>query len=364
MATELRPESATLAASMAESVTRLDESGGRQGSSIRMNDLQLDALAFRWRGAFDTAADSLSEVGRSSQRLHFSPVELRARALELEGERRATDVELERLARTTHTHLHRHMHGPRATGKRLGLGSSVEACVFDLDGVLTPSAALHAAAWRETFDEFLSRHYAQAGGHYGPWRPLEVRDDYWRYVHGKPRIDGARGFLASRGIRLPPGTPADLPSAETEWGLAARKNEVLQRELRQHGVNAYEGSIRFLELAREAQLGLAIVSASANTLEILERAGLLPLVDQVIDGNVMQEERLRPKPAPDSILAACRRLGVEPEAVATFDTTAAGIAAGRSAGVGQVIAVNRGGSLQTADVVVSELADLIAPELV
>jgi HAD superfamily hydrolase (TIGR01509 family) len=329
-----------------------------------MNDLELDALAFRWRGALDTAADSLGQVERSRRVLHFSPAELRTLASEVERERSLTDVDLERLARATHTHLHRHMQGPRATGTLLGLGSSVEACVFDLDGVLTPSAALHAAAWRETFDEFLSRHHALAGEHYGSWRPFEVRDDYFRYIHGRPRIDGARGFLASRGIRLPAGAADDLPSAETEWGLAARKNEVLQRQLRQHGVNAYGGSIRFLELAREAQLGLAIVSASANTLEILERAGLLLLVDQVVDGNVMREERLPPKPAPDSVLAACRRLGVRPAAVATFDTTAAGIAAGRSAGVGRVVAVDRGrSSLPTADVVVSELADLIAPEI-
>lgn len=329
-----------------------------------MNDLELDALAFRWRGALDTAANSLGQVERSRRVLHFTPAELRALASEVERERSLTDVDLERLARATHTHLHRHMQGPRATGTLLGLGSSVEACVFDLDGVLTPSAALHAAAWRETFDEFLSRHHALAGEHYGSWRPFEVRDDYFRYIHGRPRIDGARGFLASRGIRLPPGAADDLPSAETEWGLAARKNEVLQRQLRQHGVNAYQGSIRFLELAREAQLGLAIVSASANTLEILERAGLLLLVDQVVDGNVMREERLPPKPAPDSVLAACRRLGVRPAAVATFDTTAAGIAAGRSAGVGRVVAVDRGrSSAPTADVVVSELADLIAPEI-
>ena len=329
-----------------------------------MNDLELDALAFRWRDALDTAANSLGQVGRSRRVLHFSPAELRAWASEVERERSLTDVDLERLARATHTHLHRHMQGPRATGTLLGLGSSVEACVFDLDGVLTPSTALHAAAWRETFDEFLSRHHALAGEHYGSWRPFEVRDDYFRYIHGRPRIDGARGFLASRGIRLPAGAADDLPPAKTEWGLAARKNEVLQRQLRQHGVNAYEGSIRFLELAREAQLGLAIVSASENTLEILERAGLLLLVDQVVDGNVMRAERLPPKPAPDSVLAACRRLGVRPAAVATFDTTAAGIAAGRSAGVGQVLAVNRGrSSVPTADVVVSELADLIAPEL-
>lgn len=329
-----------------------------------MNDLELDALAFRWRGALDTAADSLGQVERSRRVLRFSPAELRAWVSDVERERDLTDVDLERLARVTHTHLHRHMQGPRATGTLLGLGSSVEACVFDLDGVLTPSAALHAAAWRETFDEFLSRHHWQAGGHYGSWRPFEARDDYSRYLHGRPRIEGTHRFLASRGIRLPAGTPDDLPSADTEWALAARKNEVLQRQLREQGVSAYEGSIRFLELAREAQLGLAIVSASANTLEILERAGLKLLVDQVVDGNVMREERLRAKPAPDSVLAACRLLGAPPTAVATFDTTAAGIAAGRSAGVGRVLAVNRGRScVPTADVVVSELADLIAPEI-
>ena len=332
-----------------------------------MNDLQLDALAFRWRGALDTAADSLAQVGRSQQALHFPAAELQRWFSELERERDITEVDLEHLAHSTHTHLHRHMQGPRATGALLGLGSSVEACVFDLDGVLTASTALHAAAWQETFDEFLARHHALAGAHYGSWRPFEPDKDYWRHFHGRPRIDGTRAFLASRGIRLSAGTPADLPADDTEWGLAARKNEILQRDLRRHGVRAYEGSIRFLELAREAQLGLAIVSASANTLGILDHAGLLPLVDEVVDGNVMRAECLRPKPEPDSVLAACRRLGVQPAAVATFETTAAGIAAGRGAGAGRVIAVNRGGtslsSMPTADVVISELADLIAAEL-
>ena len=332
-----------------------------------MNDLQLDALAFRWRGALDTAADSFSQLGRGRQELHFSPDELHAWVAELERERGATELNLERLARATHTHLHRHMQGPRATGALLGLRSSVKACVFDLDGVLTPSASLHAAAWRETFDEFLARHHARAGGHYGSWRPFDPSGDYWSYIHGRPRIDGARAFLASRGIRLPAGTPADFPAADTEWGLAARKNEVLQRNLRRHGVRAYEGSIRFLELAREARLGLAIVSASANTREILERAGLSSLADEVVDGNVMRAERLRPKPAPDSVLAACHRLGVGPDAVAAFETTPAGITAARTAEVGAVIAVGRSGNASSsrllAHAVVSELADLIAPEL-
>jgi HAD superfamily hydrolase (TIGR01509 family) len=323
-----------------------------------VNDLELDALAFRWRGALDTAADSLAQAGRSRQTLRLASAELQARVSKLERERGVTDADLERLAHTTHTHVHRHMRGPRATAALLGLGSSVEACVFDLDGVLTASAALHAGAWRETFDELLARHEA--------WRPFES-EEYWRHLHGKPRIDGAHSFLATRGIRLPAGTPADLPAAETEWGLAARKNEVLRRELRQHGVRAYEGSIQFLELAREAQLGLAIVSASANTLEILERAGLLPLVDEVVDGKVMWEEHLRPKPAPDAVLSACRRVGVRPAAAATFETTAAGIRAGRKAGVARVISVGSIGTSHsasaTADVIVAGVAELIAPEL-
>lgn len=332
-----------------------------------MNDLELDTLAFRWRGALDRAAETLAQVGRNRQALHFSPAELHAWVSDVERERILTDVDLEGLAQTTHTHLHRHMQGPRATSTLLGLGPSVEACIFDLDGVLTASAALHAAAWRETFDEFLFRHHSQKGRHYGSWRPFDVHHDYVHYIHGRPRIDGVRTFLASRGIRLLAGAHDDVPGAETEWGLASRKNEVLRRDLRQQGVRAYEGSIQFLELAREAQLGLAIVSASANTLEILERAGLRLLVDQVVDGDVMREDGLRPKPAPDSVLAACQRLGVRPAAAATFDTTAAGIAAGRRAGVGRVIAVNRDkasvSSVPSSDVAVSELAELIAPEL-
>jgi HAD superfamily hydrolase (TIGR01509 family) len=332
-----------------------------------VNDLELDALAFRWRDALDTAADSLAQAGRNPRALQLAPGELHARLSELQRERSSAEDDLERLARVTHTHLHRHMQGPRATGALLGLGTTVEACVFDLDGVLTASAALHASAWRVTFEEFLAGHHARTRGHYGSWRPFELQD-YWRYVHGRPRIDGARSLLAGRGIRLPAGTPEDLPGVRTEWGLAARKNEVLQRELRQHGVRAYEGSVRFLELAREAQLGLAIVSASANTLEILERAGLRSLVDEVVDGRVIWDERLRPKPAPDSVLAACRRLGVRPAVVATFETTLAGITAGRSAGIGRVVAVDRSGTSRLAsagaDVVVAEVAELIAPELV
>ena len=334
-----------------------------------MDDLDLDSAAFKWREALDAASDSLDNVSRSRRALHFSPAELQSRLAQLEHERDMAERDLEQLAGTTHTHLHRHLHGPRACGELLGLGTAVEACVLELDGVLAPSMALHAAAWQETLDELLARHHRQAGVGFEPVRPFDPRGDYFRYLHGRPRIDGVHRFLDSRGIRLPRGDPSQEPGDDTAWGVAARKNQVLRRLLRQDGIRAYEGSIRFLELAREAHLGLAIVSASANTEEILERAGLLGLVDEVLDGQAMSAEHLRPKPEPDSILAACRRLDVPTGSAATFETTAAGIAAGRAAGVDRVIVVDLGaGSLgrraaSAADRVVPELAELIDPKL-
>jgi beta-phosphoglucomutase-like phosphatase (HAD superfamily) len=334
-----------------------------------MDDLALDTAAFQWREALDAATDGLDNVSRSRRALHFSTPELQARAAQLEHERDTIERDLERLAGTTHTHLHRHMHGPRACAALLSLGTAVECCVLELDGVLAPSTALHAAAWQETFDEFLSRHHLHAGAGLDPARPFGARGDYFRYLHGRPRIDGVHRFLDSRGIHLPNGDQSEAPGDETAWGVAARKNQILRRLLRQDGIRAYEGSIRFLELAREAHLGLGIVSASANTREILERAGLLGLVDDVLDGNAMSAERLRPKPEADSILGACSRLGIAPASAATFETTAAGIAAGRAAGVDRVIVVDLGaGSLGraaagSADRVVPELSELIDTKL-
>ena len=334
-----------------------------------MDDLALDGAAFKWREALDAASDSLDNVSRSRRALRFPSAELQARLAHLEHERDVAERDLEQLAGTTHTHLHRHLHGPRARAALLGLGTAVEACVLELDGVLAPSTALHAAAWQETLDEFLARRHRQPGAGFDDVRPFDPRADYFRYLHGRPRIDGVHRFLDSRGIRLPDGDPSQAPGDETAWRVAARKNEILQRLLHQHGIRAYEGSIRFLELAREAHLRIAIVSASANTREILERAGLLHLVDDVLDGQAMATERLRPKPEPDSIVAACSRLGIATASAATFETTAAGIASGRAAGVDRVIVVDLGaGSLgrkaaSAADRVVPELAELIDPKL-
>jgi beta-phosphoglucomutase-like phosphatase (HAD superfamily) len=328
----------------------------------------LDALSMHWRSSLDAAEDALNEVSRSRRSLQFAPEEVRTRFGELVRERVETEDALERLARLSHGGLHRRLTGPRASGDLIGLDRAVVACVFDLDGVLTASAALHAAAWQETLDQLLARHHENVGDRFGPWRPFDVQHDYELYIHGRPRIEGVHTFLASRGIRLPEGRIDDPSGTETAHGLANRKNDVLRRRLGHDGVRAFDGSLRFLEVAREAGLRCAVVSASANTDAILDRSGLRELVDAVVDGGVIQSEHLRAKPAPDWILAACRRLAVGPERVSSFETTTAGIVAGQSAGVHSVIAVDRSGRSASfvgrgAGRVVSDLAELIDPRL-
>jgi HAD superfamily hydrolase (TIGR01509 family) len=223
--------------------------------------------------------------------------------------------------------------------------------------VLIGSAAIHIAAWTETFDEFISRRIERTGGRFALFNP---RVDYPRHIHGKPRLDGVRAFLASRGISLPEGEPGDSPGLETVHGLANRKNQALLRRLDEHGVHAFEGSRRYLEIAHDAGLQCAVVSASANTPTILERSGLADLIDQSVDGNTIIAERLRAKPAPDTLLAACRQLGVDPQRAAAFETTPAGIAAARAAGFRTVIGVNSPGR---ADGLRAEAADFVVTGL-
>jgi beta-phosphoglucomutase-like phosphatase (HAD superfamily) len=321
-----------------------------------------------WRGALDAAQDALTDVSRSPSALQLPAVELRHRARALAHEREETEYDLEQLAVASHERLHRHLTGPRAAAALLGLEPSVAACVFDLDGVLTASAPLHAAAWQETFDELLARHHRLTHERFGPWRPFARREEYARYIHGRPRLEGVHGFLASRGISLPDGNPDDRPGLETAWGLANRKNEVLRRRLDHEGVRGYEGSLWFLELACEAGIRCAVVSASANTGAILRRAGLAALVDVVVDGTAIAEEHLRWKPAADTILTACRRLGVSPSSTATFETTVDGVAAGRALGLAELIGVERDGRAPAlaaagANRIVSDLAELIDPIL-
>jgi beta-phosphoglucomutase family hydrolase len=243
----------------------------------------------------------------------------------------------------------------------LGLPPAITACLFDLDGVLTQTAKVHAAAWKEMFDAFLGKWAARRGE---AFVPFDAVADYDEYVDGKRRYDGVRSFLASRGITLPEGDPSDSPDAETVAGLGNRKNDLVLALLRRDGVDAYDGSVRYVHAVRDAGLRRAVVSASANCREVLEAAGIEDLFEARIDGVVAERERLSGKPAPDMFLAGARALGVEPSAAAVFEDALAGVAAGRAGRFGFVVGVDRVGQADAlrahgADVVVADLAELL-----
>ena len=245
--------------------------------------------------------------------------------------------------------------------RRLRIPEAIAACLFDLDGVLTRTAELHAAAWKQTFDAFLRGRVT--GG--GSVVPFDAVADYDAYVDGKPRADGVRSFLASRGIELPEGSPSDSPSAETVHGVGRRKNELVHELMAQRGVAAYEGSVRFLAAVEEAGLGRAVVTSSENASVVLRAAGLEGAFDVQVDGTLAHELGLAGKPAPDVFLEAARRLGVVPTQAAVFEDALAGVAAGRAGSFGLVVGVDRAGQAPElrasgADVVVEDLAELIA----
>jgi beta-phosphoglucomutase family hydrolase len=244
--------------------------------------------------------------------------------------------------------------------RRLGLPDAVRACLFDLDGVLTQTAKVHAAAWKQMFDEFLRQRAARTGE---PLAPFDAVADYDEYVDGRPRYEGVGEFLASRRIELPDGSAGDPPSAETVHGLGNRKNELVLRLIHDQGVEAYEGSVRYVRAVREAGLGTAVVSSSANCRDVLRAAGIEELFDVRIDAVVAERERLRGKPEPDTFLAAARKLGVGPDASAVFEDALAGVAAGRAGRFAYVVGVDRVGQAEAlrahgADVVVRDLAEL------
>jgi beta-phosphoglucomutase family hydrolase len=238
----------------------------------------------------------------------------------------------------------------------LGLPDDIRACLFDLDGVLTQTAKVHQAAWKHTFDEFLRRR--------GPAAAEFSSADYNEHVDGKPRKDGVRDFLASRGITLPEGSDDDPADAATVAGVATRKNELVLRELEEHGVQVYEGSMRYLRAAKDAGLSAAVVTASANGGHVIEVAGFADLVDARIDGLVAARDDLRGKPAPDTFLAGAKALGVEPAQAAVFEDALSGVAAGRAGEFGFVVGVDRVGQAaglaeRGADVVVQDLDELL-----
>jgi beta-phosphoglucomutase family hydrolase len=243
----------------------------------------------------------------------------------------------------------------------LGLPAGVTACLFDLDGVLTDTAAVHCSAWKKTFDDYLRERAARDGEQFVPF---DERSDYLKYVDGKPRPNGVRDFLSSRGISLPEGASDDPPSAETINGVGNRKNVELVRRIREDGVDVFEGSRRYLEAAAAAGLRRAVVSSSANTEDVLNVTGLAKYVELRVDGVTIREEGLAGKPAPDTFLLAATRLGVQPSAAAVFEDAISGVQAGRAGKFGTVIGVDRAGHAEAlrangADVVVGDLAELM-----
>jgi beta-phosphoglucomutase family hydrolase len=234
----------------------------------------------------------------------------------------------------------------------LGLPDGIQACLFDLDGVLTQTAKVHAEAWKQMFDEFLRTRAAKTGEPFVPFDPVK---DYTEYVDGKPRYDGVRSFLESRGIKLP---------EQEIRALGDRKNELVVGLIRTRGVEAYDGSVRYVHAAHEAGLRRAVVSASANCRDVLAAAGIDDLFDAVVDGIVAEREHLRGKPAPDTFLAGARALDTDPAAAAVFEDALAGVEAGRAGKFGFVVGVDRAGQADAlrqhgADIVVSDLDELL-----
>lgn len=244
----------------------------------------------------------------------------------------------------------------------LGLPDAIRACLFDLDGVLTQTAKVQAAAWKAMFDAYLKRRADRTGE---PFRPFDQVRDYDEYVDGRPRYDGVRAFLESRGIVLPEGEPDDPPDAETIHGLGNRKNQIVLKMIREQGVEPYEGSVRYVRAVREAGLRRAVVSSSTNARDVLRAAAIADLFETVINGAIAEREQLTGKPAPDTFLAGARALEVEPAAAAVFEDALAGVQAGHSGGFGFVVGVDRAGQADAlrehgADVVVKDLAELLS----
>ena len=244
----------------------------------------------------------------------------------------------------------------------LGLPDGIRACLFDVDGVLTETATVHAAAWKEMFDTFLKARSDRGGE---PFVPFDEVADYDSYVDGMPRDDGTRSFLRSRGIALPEGTAGEA-GLVTITGLSAAKNRIVLRKIRQNGVTAYPGSVGYVKAVWAAGLRRAVVSSSANCAAVLEAAGIAGLFEARVDGTTVAQDHLAGKPAPDTFLAAARMLGVPPGRAAVFEDALSGVEAGRAGHFGFVIGVDRVGQAEAlrshgADVVVTDLAELSGP---
>jgi beta-phosphoglucomutase family hydrolase len=243
-----------------------------------------------------------------------------------------------------------------------GLPDGVAACLFDMDGVVTKTAIVHAAAWKQMFDDFLRERAQSTGTGFVPFDP---HHDYDAYVDGKPRLDGTRSFLESRGIDLPDGSPDDPPGTPTLHGLSNRKNDLVLVKLEENGVQVYDGTITFIKAVRDKGIATAIVSSSANTRQVLDVAKIADLFDVRVDAQYAKEHDLHGKPAPDTFLAAAQALKVPAKQAVVFEDALAGVAAGHAGHFALVVGVDRVGQADGlrehgADVVVTDVADLLS----
>jgi beta-phosphoglucomutase family hydrolase len=252
--------------------------------------------------------------------------------------------------------------GKAAAQERQVIASNkYDAVLLDLDGVITDTASLHAACWKRMFDEYLQERASQRGD---AFRPFDLASDYRLYVDGKPRFDGVRDFLASRGIRLPEGSPDDAPQADTVGGLGNRKNELVNAVIEDEGVEAYPGSVRLIRQLRDQGLKIAVVTSSQNCRAVLKAAKLDKFFDALVDGNTIRAQHLAGKPAPDTFLMAAKLLGTEPSRTVVIEDAISGVQAGSNGNFGLVIGVARKGNAEElrqngAHLVVSDLGELV-----
>jgi HAD superfamily hydrolase (TIGR01509 family) len=290
----------------------------------RIRPFELETVTMEWQAALDAA-----EVALGAAKASLPAAELARGRRDLARERELTADALAQLAQATGVRPAPWLSPVPVTRTMLGLAATVDACLFDLDGVLTDSAVLHAEAWADVLDDFLLRLSEKTGWHF---IPFDRDADYRQYLDGRPRLEGVHAFLESRGIHLPAESRGDVAER-----LAQRKYEALERHLRVRGVTDLPGARRYLEAAGRAGVRRAVISASARTSTILELATLAALVDARIDAGVIEAEGLRSRPAPDLLLAACEHLGVRPEQALSFTHSAAGVAAAHAAGVEVVV---------------------------
>jgi beta-phosphoglucomutase family hydrolase len=236
-----------------------------------------------------------------------------------------------------------------------------DAVLLDLDGVITDTANMHAACWKQMFDEYLQKRAAERGE---PFRPFDLATDYRLYVDGKPRFDGVRDFLTSRGIQLPEGSPDDAPEAETVGGLGNRKNDLVNKVIEEGGVEPYEGSVKFIQQLRHQGFKIAVVTSSQNCEAVLRATKLNAFFDVRVDGNTIRAQNLAGKPAPDTFLAAAQQLGVAPARAVVVEDAISGVEAGCRGNFGLVIGVARKGNAEElrhhgAHLVVNDLSELV-----